>query len=257
MYNRAFLYIATNKFSTVIFLVLFLIRRLNQNCSPFNNPTETYRYYSLPFCHEHSTEEEESDAALEQDVEVVHNYQGEKQLGAQRHKQRLGESIVGDRRESSPYEVSYDDPVDWRLLCKKHLVPSDIVKLKEAIHNNYFFEMFVEDLPMWGYIGDIADEDMIVGEMMEGSKTYLFTHLNFIIGQNNNQIVSAKVTTDVSQSGSGSTQMSISSKRFFCEHAENLTHCIFFPFVYTLYRWTEEWTSQTPPRICMCNSLTQ
>ena len=75
----------------------------------------------------------------------------------------------------------------------------DIVKLKEAIHNNYFFEMFVEDLPMWGYIGDIADEDMIVGEMIDGSKTYLFTHLNFILGHNNNQIVSAKVTTDVSQ----------------------------------------------------------
>mmetsp|Transcript_12340 Transcript_12340/g.28536 ORF Transcript_12340/g.28536 Transcript_12340/m.28536 type:complete len:628 (+) Transcript_12340:116-1999(+) len=162
---------------------------------PFNNPTETYRYYSLPFCHEHSTEEEESDAAEEEAIEV-HKFQGDKQVGAQKHKQRLGESIVGDRRETSPYEVSFDDSVEWRLLCKKHLLPVDIVKLKEAIHNNYFFEMFVEDLPMWGYIGDIADEDMIVGEMIDGSKTYLFTHLNFILGHNNNQIVSAKVTTD-------------------------------------------------------------
>ncbi|VEU40686.1 unnamed protein product [Pseudo-nitzschia multistriata] len=59
---------------------------------PFNNPTETYRYYSLPFCHEHSTEEEESDAALEEEVEL-HKFQGIKQVGAQRHKQRLGESI--------------------------------------------------------------------------------------------------------------------------------------------------------------------
>ena len=114
-----------------------------------------------------------------------------------KHKQRLGESIVGDRRESSPYEVSYDDTVEWRLLCKKLLRPVDIQKLKTAIHNNYFFEMFVEDLPMWGYIGDISDED-ILGEMMESSKTFLFTHLNFILGHNNNQIVSAKVTTDVS-----------------------------------------------------------
>jgi len=163
---------------------------------PFNNPTETYRYYSLPLCHEHSTEEEESDAAFEQDVEVAHNFKGEKQVGAQKHKQRLGESIVGDRRESSPYEVSYDDSVEWRLLCKKHMLPSDIQKLKDAIHNNYFFEMFVEDLPMWGYIGDVSDED-ILGEIMDSSKTFLFTHLNFIIGHNNNQVVSAKVTTDM------------------------------------------------------------
>mmetsp|Transcript_1716 Transcript_1716/g.3842 ORF Transcript_1716/g.3842 Transcript_1716/m.3842 type:complete len:628 (-) Transcript_1716:1269-3152(-) len=161
---------------------------------PFNNPTETYRYYSLPFCHEHSTVEEESDAAIEEDVEL-HKFQGDKQLGAQRHRQRLGESIVGDRRESSPYEISFQDSVEWRMLCKKHLVPKDILKLKDAIHNNYFFEMFVEDLPMWGYIGDIEDEDMLVGET-EGSKTFLFTHLNFIVGYNHNQIVSAKVTTN-------------------------------------------------------------
>ncbi len=57
--------------------------------------------------------------------------------------------------------------------------------------------MFVEDLPMWGYIGDIADEDMIMGEI-EGSSTYLFTHLHFLLGYNKNQIVAAKVTTDVS-----------------------------------------------------------
>ena len=58
--------------------------------------------------------------------------------------------------------------------------------------------MFVEDLPLWGYIGDIDDEEMIIGDVMESSKTYLFTHLNFILGHNNNQIVSAKVTTNVS-----------------------------------------------------------
>ena len=57
--------------------------------------------------------------------------------------------------------------------------------------------MFVEDLPMWGYIGDTADEDIIVGEI-EGSQTYLFTHLHFLLGQNRNQLVSAKVSTDVS-----------------------------------------------------------
>jgi hypothetical protein len=72
-----------------------------------------------------------------------------------------------------------------------------LVKFKEAIHNNYFFEMFVEDLPMWGYIGDASGEDIIMGEV-EGSQTYLFPHLHFRLGYNDNKIVSAKVTTDVS-----------------------------------------------------------
>jgi hypothetical protein len=143
----------------------------------------------------HATEEEEEVAAQEENVELP-DRESQKRLGAQRHRQRLGESIVGDRRESSPYEVSYGDSVEWRLLCKKHLSTEDLTNFKEAIHNNYFFEMFVEDLPMWGYIGDTADEDLIVGEV-EGSKTYLFTHLHFYLGQNQNQLVAAKVTTDV------------------------------------------------------------
>jgi hypothetical protein len=165
---------------------------------PFNNPTETYRYYSLPFCHQHSTEEEEEAAAAEENVnlELDPSARGEKRLGAQRHGQRLGESIVGDRRESSPYEISFLDTVDWRLLCKTTLYKAQLEKFKDAIHNNYFFEMFIEDLPMWGYIGDATDEDFLMGEV-RGSKTFLFPHLHFYLGYNGDQIVAAKVTTDV------------------------------------------------------------
>lgn len=139
------------------------------------------------------------EAAEGEDVELPEGLDTEKRAGAIRHSQRLGESIVGDRRETSPYEISFGDSVEWRLLCSKTLAPSELQQLKDAIHNDYFFEMFVEDLPMWGYIGDTMDEDMIIGET-KGSRTYLFTHLHFNIGQNRNQIVAVKVTTDVSYS---------------------------------------------------------
>jgi hypothetical protein len=106
--------------------------------SPFNNPTETYRYYSLPFCHVHSTEEQEVEEAVEEDVDLeTVNRVLERVEGAVRHRQRLGESIVGDRRESSPYEISFRDDVEWRLLCKEKIPPSALNKFKDAIHNNY------------------------------------------------------------------------------------------------------------------------
>jgi len=168
---------------------------------PFNNPTETYRYYSLPFCHHHASAEEE--AAKPDDDEVL-NMRAEAmsrimtkadRKGAMRHKQRLGESIVGDRRETSPYELTFNDNVEWRLLCKMHLAPAQVNQLKEAIHNNWFFEMFIEDLPMWGYIGDISGEDIILGEL-ESSRTYLFPHLHFRIGVNDDRIVAVSLSTD-------------------------------------------------------------
>jgi hypothetical protein len=53
--------------------------------------------------------------------------------------------------------------------------------------------MFVEDLPMWSYFGDV------VGKVKD-SKTFLFPHLHFKLGYSSrtDQIVSARVTTDVS-----------------------------------------------------------
>lgn len=123
---------------------------------------------------------------------------GDKREGAVRHRQRLGESIVGDRRETSPYEVTFGDSVDWRLLCKTTLHDVSLERFKTAIQNNYFFEMFVEDLPMWGYIGDVAEDDLIMNEVEGNGKVYLFPHLHFYLGYNKNRIVSAKVTTDVS-----------------------------------------------------------
>ena len=47
---------------------------------------------------------------------------------------------------------------------------------------------------MWGYVGEIAGEDLVLGEI-EGSRTYLFPHLHFKLGVNGDNIVSANVYT--------------------------------------------------------------
>jgi hypothetical protein len=175
-------------------LNLLLLVRVSR---PFNNPTETYRYYSLPFCFQHATAAEEQEVAEMENVVASSRRETESRKGAQRIKHRLGEHIVGDRRETSPYEITFQDSVDWRLLCKTELKTKDLEKFKDAIHKDYFFEFFIEDLPMWGYIGDATDEDLVMGEV-DGTKTFLFPHLHFVLGFNGDQIVSTKVTTDVS-----------------------------------------------------------
>lgn len=113
-----------------------------------------------------------------------------------KHKQRLGESMVGDRRETSPYDIHFLEEIEIKTLCVKKYDTAQLKQFKEAIMNNYFFEMFVEDLPMWGYVGDVENEDLIMGET-SGSRMYLFPHLHFHLGYNKDQVVSAKITTDV------------------------------------------------------------
>ncbi len=49
---------------------------------------------------------------------------------------------------------------------------------------------------MWGYLGEVVHEEFLLGQSYQGAKVYLYPHLHFSIGFNNDQIVSANVTTD-------------------------------------------------------------
>lgn len=137
---------------------------------PFNNPTETYPYYSLPFC---------------------------SGTGKQRHhKQDLGETLSGSRKVATPYDLTFLDPIPWRSLCEEYLEPEDLKAFKAAIEDDYFFEMLIDELPMWGYLGEVVHEEFLLGKSIQGARVYLYPHLHFSIGFNNDQIVTANVTTD-------------------------------------------------------------
>lgn len=134
---------------------------------PFNNPSETYEYYSLPFC----------------------------SRSKKKRQEHFGEQLVGDRRVVSPYEVTFLDNVPWRLLCEQSFSRSELRLFTNAIENDYYFEMFIEDLPMWGYVGEVEGEDVLLGHL-ETVRRYVYPHLHFSIGYNEDQVVSVNVSTN-------------------------------------------------------------
>mmetsp|Transcript_6274 Transcript_6274/g.9514 ORF Transcript_6274/g.9514 Transcript_6274/m.9514 type:complete len:602 (-) Transcript_6274:315-2120(-) len=136
---------------------------------PFHNPTETYHYYSLPFCRS-----------------------GGK---SRTHRQDLGEILVGDRKVMSPYEITFMDNVPWRMLCERSLSERELKAFADAIRNDFYFEMFVDGLPMWGYVGEEEGEELLLGNL-EASRRYLYPHLHFSLGYNNDQVVSVNVSTN-------------------------------------------------------------
>jgi hypothetical protein len=128
-----------NSTSRQICLVMKFVRRSDhvvvfssllpsRNCSPFNNPMETYRYYTLPYCQEHTTELDSEDEAEEESRNMA-AVKGDRKGGA-RFKQRLGETVAGDHKETSPYEITYLDQVrryisrsiSW-FIQRKQIIP--------------------------------------------------------------------------------------------------------------------------------------
>eukprot|EP00937_MAST-01D_sp_MAST-1D-sp2_P005126 g5126.t1 len=135
---------------------------------PFANPTETYMYYSLPFC-------------------------APDELEHQKHE--LGEILAGDRKVKTPYMVSFREDVDERELCTKHLTEQELKDFEHAVMDEYFFEMFLDGLPLWGYVGDDEEEDLIFNRYGQ-SRKFIYPHLSFFVGYNGKHVTSVNVTTD-------------------------------------------------------------
>lgn len=49
---------------------------------------------------------------------------------------------------------------------------------------------------MWSYVGEVVHEEFLLGKSIQGARVYLYPHLHFSLGYNNDQIVAVNVTTD-------------------------------------------------------------
>jgi hypothetical protein len=133
---------------------------------PYSNPTETYEYYSLPFCR----------------PEKMHH----------KHSS-LGEDLSGDHKYNARYKVHFKVPIHYSELCDAHLTEQEVQDFKLAIEKLYYFEMLYDDLPIRGFVGTMGSE-IRGGE--EVKTYYLFKHLHFHMMYNNDQIIFANATAD-------------------------------------------------------------
>ena len=129
---------------------------------PFNNPSETYEFYTLPFCQATTMKE--------------------KLLW-------LGEVLEGDRLVNTPFKIDFGVNKPDEKLCSMPLDSKAQAKLKRAIEQDYYFQMFFDHLPLWGFIGKVE----------KGHSVKLFLHTHFDVHYNGNQVIEINVATDPSR----------------------------------------------------------
>ncbi|CAK0754796.1 Transmembrane 9 super member 4 [Coccomyxa viridis] len=142
---------------------------------PFSNPSETYQYYNLPFC----TPKE----------------------GKEYKTEGLGEVLEGDRLVSTPYSIKFRVDKENEILCSRELTEKDLKKFRKAVKKDYYFQMFYDDLPIWGFIGKV---EKIMSQSTKSwekheLKYYLFTHIHFDILYNGDRVIEVNVSTDPSR----------------------------------------------------------
>ncbi|CAH2038582.1 unnamed protein product [Thlaspi arvense] len=134
---------------------------------PLHNPSETYQYYDLPFCRPEPVIEK---------------------------KETLGEVLNGDRLMSSLYELKCGEDKTHVTLCHKRLTLSEIARFRDTIAQNFYFQMYYDDLPLWGFVGKVEADCSGRGE--KNAKYYIFSHLNFNVLYNSDKVIGISSFSD-------------------------------------------------------------
>merc|ERR1712137_1259555 len=117
-----------------------------------------YPYYSLPFCQPDKV------------VEVAEN---------------LGEILMGDRIENSPYVIEAGNDISCRVLCTKQLTAEDMKLFEKRIRQEYRVNWIMDNLPaavkktlvsVNGDTRDVYETGFPLG-VLEGDAAYLNNHV--------------------------------------------------------------------------------
>ena len=70
--------------------------------------------------------------------------------------------------------------------CEVEVTEEKLKAFNYAVKNHYWYQMYLDDLPIWGVVGEIGDNN----------ENFIFTHKKFEIGFNGKQIVDVNLTSE-------------------------------------------------------------
>lgn len=108
-------------------------------------------------------------------------------------KEALGEVLNGDRLVSAPYKLDFRKEKDSEVACRKKLTEEDIAQFRNAVKKDYYFQMYYDDLPIWGFIGKVEKEGKIDPSEY---RYFLYKHIQFDILYNKDRVIEISARMD-------------------------------------------------------------
>ena len=109
-------------------------------------------------------------------------------------KTTFGEALNGVRLTNTLYTLNFREDKVVEILCDKKLKRDDLKTFRNAITNDFYFQMYYDDLPLWGFTGKMEDESW-TGER-NGPKYYVFKHVQFDALYNEDRIIEIRAFSD-------------------------------------------------------------
>jgi len=168
---------------------------------PYANPQEAYEYYKLPYCapdNKHHPDNSGGSGRWNEWKSIT-----------------MGEHLGGHALRHSGHDILFKNKSKEPEKCKTNkLSLQQAEHFAEAIQHRWFYQMYLDDLPVWGMVGEMlpkADkfrlkekddlerldhmseiDDSEVGNL----HPYVYTTRTLIISYNKDQIVKVDLTSD-------------------------------------------------------------
>lgn len=108
-------------------------------------------------------------------------------------KESLGEALNGDRLVSIAYKLPFLEDKEPQLLCRRKLTKEEVMQFKNAISQDYYLQMYYDDLPIWAFFGNVERKE---DDGLVEFRYHLFTHFHFEIFYNQNRVIEVNLRRD-------------------------------------------------------------
>jgi transmembrane 9 superfamily protein 3 len=88
-------------------------------------------------------------------------------------------------------------------ICKMTLDEAGAQLMAYAVSNHYWYQLFLDELPVWGMVGEIVADESSIKELESHTErphgiadaTFLYTHKNFTIAYNDHHVIEVNMTS--------------------------------------------------------------
>lgn len=155
---------------------------------PFANPQEAYDYYTLPYCAPETVNHpDKNEFSLFNKLKTSHH---------------LGEIIGGHTLRHSGHNLQFAEADESNILVEEcstqSLTEEQAQQFSVAAMQSWFYQMYVDDLPIWGMVGEMLPADVDLSKLSEASENFkegdplvpfVYTERDLVVSYNGNRIV--------------------------------------------------------------------
>lgn len=99
----------------------------------------------------------------------------------------------GDRLIDAPYKLDFLIDLNSKVVCKKKLTREEVYMFRSVVMKNYYFQMYYDDLPLWGFVGKVEEDR----KDPTSYKYFLYRHIHFDILYNADRVIEINAKNDI------------------------------------------------------------